>query len=162
MTERADLEGTLARWFATDALGQLGIFSGAYAAWPAAIFADYSIVQLADDVVAGSSPSTEGIATPRHRERQLRRYQPQLPYAPSSPDYPILEASQGFFSFDADIGYGGSTVYFLDAVPRSPLLIDDAPPLIRRAAQLVRLSVQFSAIDSLDLEGHVEYVVGRG
>jgi hypothetical protein len=163
MTTRKDVEGTLARWFAVDAVGQLGVFTGAYAAWPESVFADYSVVGAADAFLSAARPVTTGQLSARQRE--LRRSGSPNPLwdAPATPDFPLLEASQGFFSFDADLGFGGSTVYYLDAFPEEPLLLADAHPAIQRAALMVTfIQVRFSAVEQIDLAEHVAFVVGEG
>ena len=80
MTTRADLEGTLARWFALDADSHLGVFTGAYAAWPSAVLEDYLAVSAADDFLASAPAVTDGLlsaattrrfgAAPRHIRRK--------------------------------------------------------------------------------------------
>lgn len=163
MTNRKDVEGTLARWFAVDAIGQLGVFTGAYAAWPASVFTDYSVVDAADELLAAAPPVTKGQLSARQRE--LRRSSTPNPLwdRPPTTDFPLVEASQGLFSFDADIGYVGSTVYYLDAFPEVPLLLADAHPAIRRAALMVTFAqIRFSAVEQIDLAEHVAFVVGNG
>ena len=159
MTNRNDVEGTLARWFAVDAIGQLGVFTGAYAAWPASVFTDYSIVAAADELLSAVPSVTKGQLT--SRQRDLRRSGTPNPLwdRPPTPDFPLVEASQGLFSCDADIGYGGSTVYYLDAFPEVPLLLADAHPAIQRAALLVTFDqVRFSAVEAVDLAEHIPFV----
>jgi hypothetical protein len=81
----------------------------------------------------------------------------------ASPDAPAHEASRGLYSFDADPGYGRQTVYFLDASPKRPLLQPNAPPILQRAAGLVRFpTVRFATVTQIELAGLVPLVVGRG
>jgi hypothetical protein len=162
MTIRMDVEGTLARWFAIDAIGQIGVFTGAYAAWPAAVFADYAIVDAADAFLDRELPAiTDAIPTARYGECLRTRPPSPLWDAPETPDFALTEAAQGLFSFDADLGYGGATIYFLHARPRAPLLVEQANALIQRAARLVAFTkVRFSAVDQIDIAEHIEFVVG--
>jgi hypothetical protein len=163
MTSREDVEGTLARWFAVDSSGQLGVFTGAYAAWPASVFTDYAIVGEADEFLSAAPEVTRG--HPTARQIKLRRNAPPNPLwdRPPTLDLPLLEASQGLFSFDADPGYGGSTVYYLDAFPETPMLVANAAVAIRRAALMVSFAqVRFSEVESIDLAQHVPFVVGYG
>jgi hypothetical protein len=164
MTLRKDVEGTLARWFAIDAIGQIGVFTGAYAAWPAAVFADYAIVEAADSFLDRKLPAiTDAIPTARYRESLQTKAPSPLWDAPVTPDFALTEAAQGLFSFEADLGYGGATVYFLDARPRAPLFVEQANALIQRAARLVSFTnVRFSAVDQIDIAEHIEVVVGDG
>ncbi|MDI1476863.1 hypothetical protein [Polyangium sp. y55x31] len=151
MTTRRDVEGTLARWFAVDADSHIGVFTGPYAAWPASVFDDYQAVDAADEFLASAPPSTEAILSARWRE------------SGASPEFPSLEASCGLYSFDADPGYGGQTVYHLDASPVRPLLEPEAPPILRRAARLVCFpSVRFATVAQIDLSGLVPIVIGGG
>lgn len=151
MTTRKDVEGTLARWLAIDAESHIGIFTGPYAAWPASVFEDYPTVDAASEFLATVPPTTEAIISKSWRE------------AGKDPMFPTLEASRGLYSFDADPGYGGQTVYYLDASPLHPLLESEAHPLVRRAATLVRFSnVRFADVEQIDLQGLVPFVVGKG
>lgn len=160
MTVRTDIEGTCARWFAVDAIRQIAVFTGAYAAWPAAVFSDYSIVDAADELLSAAPSLTVGVPSVRERERARTRPSPLSWDSP--PNLALLEASQGLFSFDADLGYGGSTIYYLDASPHVPLLLADAHPTIQRAARLVAFPhIRFSA-EQIDLGLHVPFVVGNG
>jgi hypothetical protein len=151
MTSRLDVEGTLARWFALDRDACIAVFTGPYAAWPASVFDDYSTVDAASEFMATVDPTTEAVFS----QRWLA--------SGASPNFPAHEASRGLYSFDADPGYGGQTVYFLDASPRRPLLELQAPLILQRAAGLVRLpSVRFTAVTQIELAGLVPLVVGRG
>jgi len=151
MITRFDVEGTLARWFAIDADSCIAVFTGPYAAWPASVFGDYVSVDAASEFMATVEPTTDAVLSPRWRT------------SGASPDFPAQEASRGLYSFDADPGYGGQTVYFLDASPKRPLLELEAPAILQRAAGLVRLpSIRFSAVTEIDLAGLVPLVIGRG
>ncbi|WP_437284319.1 hypothetical protein [Sorangium sp. So ce406] len=151
MTTRWDIEGTLARWFAVDADSQLGVFTGPYAAWPASVFDDYQAVEAADEFLASAPLTTEAVVSARLRA------------SGASPTLPSLEASCGLYSFDADPGYGGQTVYYLDAAPVRPLLEPAAPPVLRRAARLVCLSsIRFATVTQIELSGLVPIVVDGG
>jgi len=164
MTNREDVEGTLARWFAIDADSYIGVFSGAYAAWPASVFENYAAVSAADDLVADADPLTNPIAS--------RAYAAECKL-PSGPlDFrtthlgqmgALREAACGLFSFDANLGYGGSTIYYLDASPAQPLRLSDAPSVLQCAATLVQFtSIRFADVTQIDLAGFVPFVVGRG
>lgn len=162
MTARTDIEGTCARWFATDAAGHIGVFTGGYAAWPAAVFIDYAIVGAADAYLDDAhNPYTDAIPTARHQEHLRTRPPPLLWDEPI--DEPTIEASQGLFSFDAGVDYGGRSIYYLDARPRVPLLLAQANIIIQRAAQLVCFErIRFADIEQFDIALHTEVVVGRG
>ncbi|KYG03794.1 hypothetical protein BE21_50050 [Sorangium cellulosum] len=151
MTTRHELEGTLARWFALDADSQLGVFTGAYAAWPAAVFEDYVAVRAADEFLDSAPVVTEGMLSAAYRASK------------ADPTFPLREASRGLYSFDADLGYGGSTIYFLGASPAQPLVAHSAPELLLRAARLVRFtSLRFANVTQLDLAHLVPFVIGDG
>jgi len=164
MTSREEVEGTLARWFAVDADSYIGVFSGAYAAWPASVFENHAAVSAADDLLADAAPSTNPIASPAYAASC------KLPCGPLDfritdlgPVGALREAACGLFSFDAHIGYGGSTIYYLDASPAQPLRLADAPGALQRAAILVPFtSVRFADVAQLDLAHLVPVVVGRG
>lgn len=151
MTTRRDVEGTLARWFAVDADSHIAVFTGPYAAWPASVFDDYPAAHAASELLASAPPTTEALLRARWR-------------APgASPAFPLLEASRGLYSFEADPGYGGQTVYHLDASPVCPLREPEASPILRRAARLVRFpNVRFAIVAQIDLAGLVPIVVGSG
>jgi hypothetical protein len=151
MASRRDVEGTLARWFAIDADSHIAVFTGPYAAWPAAVFEDYASVDAASEFLAFAPPSSDGVLSDRWRA------------SGASPTMPMEEASHGLYSFDADPGYGGQTIYFLDASPTRPLLERDAPPIVRRAARLVCFSsIRFADVSEIDLAAFVPFVVGNG
>jgi hypothetical protein len=151
MTTRRDIEGTLARWFAVDADSHIGVFTGPYAAWPAAVFEDYASVDEASEFVESSPATTEVVLSASWRA------------SGASSTFPTLEASRGLYAFDADPGYGGATVYSLDASPVHPVLERDADPILRRAARLVCFpTVRFAAVDQIDLRLLVPFVVGEG
>lgn len=151
MTTRLDMEGTLARWFALDSDSCIAVFTGPYAAWPASVFDDYPTVDAASELMATVEPTTEGVLS----QRWLA--------SGASSDSPAHEASRGLYSFDADPGYGGQTLYVLDASPKRPLLELEAPPILRRAAGLVRLpGIRFATVTEIELAGLVPLVVGRG
>jgi hypothetical protein len=151
MITRRDVEGTLARWFAVDADSHIAVFTGPYAAWPASVFDDYPAVDAASELLASASPTTEAVLSARWRA------------SGASPTFPSLEASRGLYSFDADLGYGGQTVYYLDASPVRPLLEPEAAPILRRAACLVCFpSVRFATVAQIDLSGLVPIVIGDG
>jgi len=151
MTTRQDVEGTLARWFALDGDSRIAVFTGPWAAWPASVFNDYATVDAASEFMATVEPTTGALISARWLA------------AGASPEWPTHEASRGLYSFDADPGYGGQTVYFLDASPLHPLLELDAPPILQRAARLVRLpGIRFAAVTEIELAGLVPLVVGRG
>ena len=151
MTTRVDVEGTLARWFALDACSQIVVFTGPWAAWPASVFDDYATVDAASEFMATVEPTTIAVLSQRWVS------------SGASPESPAAEASRGLYSFDADPGYGGQTVYFLDASPTRPLLETEAPLILQRAAGLVRLrGIQFSTVTEIELAGLVPLVVGRG
>ncbi len=81
----------------------------------------------------------------------------------ASPTFPADEASRGLYSFDADPGYGGETVYHLDASPVNPLVESEAPAILVRAARLVRFTtIRFAGVTQIDLAGLVPIVVGAG
>ena len=150
MTTRVDLEGTLARWFALDADGHIGVFTGAYAAWPRSVFEDYPAVSDADAFLASAPPVTEGILS---REYCLTG---------GDPTFPLREASIGLYSFDAPSEVEGSTVYYMNALPKRPILVQDAPSPLRRAASLVYLkNLHFADVASIDLSGLVLTVADR-
>ncbi len=145
------MEGTLARWFALDADSCVAVFTGPYAAWPASVFDDYATVDAASELMATVEPTTEAVISKRWLA------------SGASPDFPAHEASRGLYSFNADPGYGGQTVYFLDASPKRPLLQLEAPPILQRAAGLVRLpGIRFAAVTEIELAGLVPLIVGRG
>ncbi|MEZ4223520.1 MAG: hypothetical protein R3B13_21410 [Polyangiaceae bacterium] len=162
MVERRDVEGTLARWFAVDADSHIGVFTGPYAAWPAAVFADYQTVHDASEFMATTTPTTRAILS----EHWLSGAHVDVRTFPNSPppvDWAEEEAIRGLYSFDADPGYGGQTAYLLDASPVQPLRLQEAPPILQRAASLVRFpSVRFARVTSIDLAGLVPFVVGSG
>ncbi len=163
MTTRKDVEGTLARWFAVDALGHVGVFTGPYAAWPAAVFGDYSLVEAADEHLDEAPSSTEAVLTVRGQQHAPGRAPSALLDAPTTPSFAELEASRGLFSFDAGPGYGASTTYYLEAAPRVPLLLGNAHPILRRAAVLVTLAdVRFSLVDSIDFAEVAGFVLSAG
>ncbi|WP_437564368.1 hypothetical protein [Sorangium sp. So ce542] len=95
MTTRHELEGTLARWFALDADSHLGVFTGAYAAWPSAVFDDYVAVRAADELLDSAPVVTEGMLSAAYRASR------------ADPTFPLREASRDLYSFDADHDYGG-------------------------------------------------------
>lgn len=164
MTTREDVEGTLARWFAVDANECIGVFSGAYAAWPASVFDDYAAVSTADDFFAEAAPYTNPILSAAHAAEC------KLPTGPL--DFRrtdlgrmggLREAACGLFSFDAHLGYGGSTIYYLDAWPVQPLRLANAPSILQRSARLVRFtSIRFADVTRIDLADFVPFVRGRG
>jgi hypothetical protein len=164
MTSREEVEGTLARWFAVDADSHIGVFSGAYAAWPTAVFDDYAAVSAADDLLADAAPYTNPIASPAYAASC------KLPSVPLDfrttdlgPVGSLREAACGLFSFDARLGHGGSTIYYLDASPAQPVRFADAPSVLQRAARLVQFaSLRFAGLAQLDLAHLVPFVVGRG
>ncbi|NUP08810.1 MAG: hypothetical protein HOW73_22415 [Polyangiaceae bacterium] len=159
MTTRTDIEATLARWFAIDSIGLVGVFTGAYAAWPAGVFNDYSSVDAADEFLAAAPAITTGIPSARNREPPPS----PRPLWDTPIDFAMIEAARGLFSFDAELGYGGSTIYYLDASPATPLLVRDAHPIIQRAARLVVFSrVSFCSVEKIDLAEHVPFVAGNG
>jgi len=151
MTTRRDVEGTLARWFALDADSRIAVFTGPYAAWPASVFDDYPTVEAASEFMAAAGPTTEAVLSARWLA------------SGASPTFPTHEASRGLYSFDADPGYGGQTIYFLDASPVHPLSVHEAPSILQRAARLVLFpNVRFATVAQIDLAGLVPLVVGDG
>lgn len=134
MTTRAELEGTLARWFAVDANEHVAVFTGAYALWPLSVFDAYPLVDVADQLLDILPAVTRGVVqTDRAGELAVR------------------EAECGLYSFSARDDYN-STVYTLDAVPEAPLQIGEVPEEIRDAANLVKLpGVRFAQLDAIDL-----------
>jgi len=77
--------------------------------------------------------------------------------------FTLREASCGLFSFEANLGYGGSTIYYLDASPMQPLRLVNAPPILRHAANLVKFtSIRFVDVTQIDIADFVPFVVGRG
>ncbi|MGK3994441.1 hypothetical protein [Sorangium sp. So ce1024] len=151
MTTRHDLEGTLARWFALDADSHLGVFTGAYAAWPSAVFDDYAAVSAADELLDSAPVVTEGMLSAAYRASK------------ADPTFPLREASRGLYSFDADPDHGGSTIYVLGASPVQPLIARAAPEVLLRAASLVRFArLRFADVTQLDLAHLVPFVVGDG
>lgn len=151
MITRNDLEGTLACWYAVDADSHVGVFTGPWAAWPAAVFEDYEAIRAADEFLDSAQPTTEAVLSA------------QWLASGGNPSIPLAEASHGLYSFDADPGYGGQTVYHLDASPVRPLLESEAAPVLRRAAGLVRLpSIRFAAVEQIDISGLVPIIVGGG
>ena len=163
MVERRDVEGTLARWFAVDADSHIGVFTGSYAAWPAAVFADYQAVHDASEVMATTTPTTTAILSEHWLSRGAAVEVGIFPNSPPPVDWAEQEAVRGLYSFDADPGYGGQTAYFLDASPARPLRLQEAPPIVQRAAGLVRFpSVRFAKVTAIDLAALVPFVVGSG
>jgi hypothetical protein len=159
MVTRRDIEGTLARWFAVDADSRIAVFTGPYAAWPATVFDDYPTVDSASEFMAAAPATTEAVLSARSIASggspfPTRGHEAQIGGA--------HEASRGLYSFDADPGYGGQTVYFLDASPVHPLLEPEAPRILQRAARLVRFpSIRFATVTQIDLAGLVPLVVGN-
>jgi hypothetical protein len=150
MVTRRDVEGTLARWFALDADSRIGVFTGPYAVWPASVFDDYPTVDAASEFMAAAPATTEAVLSIRWTA------------SGGSPTFPTHEASRGLYSFNADPGYGGQTVYFLDASPAHPLFESEAPPILQRAARLVHFpSIRFATVTQIELAGLVPLVVGN-
>jgi len=150
MTTHADPEGTLARWFAIDADSCFGVFTGAYAAWPCSVFEDYAAVSAADEFLDSAVPVTDGVLSAGYP-------------AGVDPTFPLREAACGLYSFNANLGFGGATIYFLEASPRRPLVVQEAPPVLRRAANLVVLQgLRFADTVQLDLAAWVPTVKGSG
>jgi hypothetical protein len=164
MTTRFDVEGTLARWFAVDADSNLGVFSGAYAAWPSSVFEDYAVVSAADDIAAELLTSTDPIPSVAYaRSNSLTLAPIDFRSLDLGTVGALQEAACGLFSFDAHLGYGGKTIYYLDASPREPLQLQRAPDLLRRAAILVQFkTVRFASVQQIDIAELVPFVVGRG
>jgi hypothetical protein len=129
----------------------LGVFTGAYAAWPVSVFDDYPAVSAADEFLDSAAAVTQGILSAACRASD------------ADPTFSLREALCGLYSFDANVGYGGSTRYFLDASPAQPLLARDASSILRRAASLVVFkNVRFARIVQLDLSELLPFVVGTG
>jgi len=136
---RVSVEGTLARWFALDKDMCIGVFTGPYAAWPAPVLADLPALMAADEFLADDPRNTEGLV------------------------FAALEAWQGLFPFSADPGYGGKSVYQLDATPSQPLIYENANPVVQRAAALLRFpALRFSSVKEIELSGLVDLVIGNG
>jgi hypothetical protein len=75
----------------------------------------------------------------------------------------LRDAACGLFSFEARLGYGGSTIYDLDASPAQPVRFADAPSVLRSAAMLVQFkNLRFFGLGQLDLAHLVPFVAGRG
>jgi hypothetical protein len=164
MTTRNDVEGTLARWFAVDANLNIAVFSGAYAAWPSSVFEDYDLVTAADELLAAASPVTTPIPSPRFVAMSKRLLAPiDFQTEDLGPGAALREAACGVFSFDACLGYGGKTVYYLEASPAEPLLLHQAESVLSRAASLVQFkTIRFDRVSQIDLVQLVPFVVGRG
>ena len=110
----------------------------------------YPAVSDADAFLDSALPVTEGIVS---REYSLSGSDPRLP---------LREASTGLYSFDAASEVAGSTVYYLHALPKRPIPMQEAPWRSRRAAGLVLLNnLHFADVASLDLSGLVPTVTGR-
>jgi hypothetical protein len=123
-------------WLATDTLGSVALLSSAgYGVVPPVVIQHVDQVDDAVDII-GQLPAT-GAATDV--------------ITPTGGDYSDWHqaAARGLYAYDWHQSHGP---YQRLASPTKPISIDELPPSVKAAAQLIKISVPFSTADSITID----------